>query len=125
MDPALITEALERRPSTQWRIGELRRGPRGQLGQVYENTYWTSELTRGEDSQLLDAIDAELTELEKRAAFLQEFYESGGTITYYVSWFASDRSGGDTIGFRTLGRFAKLHVDLSLDVYSARPDSNG
>jgi hypothetical protein len=70
IDPALITEALKMQPSTQWRVGELWRGRRGQLGEVHDHTYWASDARRGEDSeQLLDVIDADLAELEKKGGF--------------------------------------------------------
>ena len=120
IDPDEISQALEMEPATRWKVGEPMRGPQGKLGRFYTDSYWASEARRGEDSELLDVIDADVTELEKRAAFLEKFWLSGGRITYYVSWFASDRSGGEILPASTLGRLAALHIDLALDVYSSK-----
>ena len=85
---------------------------------MYDYTYWSSQAKRGEDSELLEVIEADLQELEKRRPFLAEFCSSGGRIQYYVSWFASDRSGGETIPYHLLQRLAALRISLSLEVYS-------
>jgi hypothetical protein len=119
-DPDLISENMGRTPSRHWRTGELMRGPEGtERGRTYNDSYWCSEARRGEDSQLLDVLKSDLEDLEKRAEFLKEFCASGGQIICYISWFASARYGGDTIGFSILRRLADLRISLALDVYSA------
>ncbi len=106
-------------PSRKWKAGEPRTTPDGQpLEGVYEHTYWISEAKKGEDSELLAVLESDLDTLEKCAPFLSSFLASGGGILYYISWFASERSGGDTISWRLLERLAALHINLSLDVYS-------
>ena len=74
----------------------------------------------------MDVLESDLDDLETRAAFLANLCASGGNIQYYVSWFASDRSGGVTISFRQLQRLAALQVSVALDVYSMdRPGGEG
>jgi hypothetical protein len=81
-------------------------------------SYWASESVRGEDEQLLDILSGWAEKLEQHKAFLEEFTSTGGSVELYVSWFTSERSGGDTIEWKLLGRLAALRVDLSLDVYA-------
>lgn len=123
-DPDRITSALGILPARKWKRGDPVRGQKGPVSRVYDHSYWSSEPIKGEDSELLDRLDADLTFLETKALFLRRFRETGGRITYYVSWFASERSGGDTIGFNLLGRLAALRIDLALDVYSWKQDSD-
>jgi hypothetical protein len=100
------------------------RGPEGKnLGRVYDDTYWASEFRRGEDSALLDVLQSDLADLERRAQFLGEFCASGGRIVYYISWFSSERSGGETLDFNLLDRLADLRISVALDVYSASDGS--
>ncbi|MBZ5727651.1 MAG: DUF4279 domain-containing protein [Acidobacteriia bacterium] len=118
-DPDDISTALSMAPSRKWKAGEARTTPDGQpLAGIYAHTYWASEAKKGEDSELLAVMESGLDELEKRAPFLSNFVASGGRIEYYISWFASERSGGDAIPWRLLARLAALHINLSLDVYS-------
>lgn len=127
MDPNVISEALGRIPRRQWRLGELKRGPEGkELGRTYDHTYWASEPSRGEDSALIDVLKSDLDDLGKKTLFLEEFCSTGGSIEYYISWFTSDRSGGETISHTLLRRLADLYISLSLDVYGPeRVDHTG
>ena len=108
-------------PSRQWRRGELKRGPEGDAPErKYEDTYWVSEAREGEDAQLLDVMHSDLDHLESRSPFLREFCAAGGGIQYYISWFASDRSGGTILSPSILKRFSDLNIYLAFDVYSSQ-----
>jgi|GEM_PF-2834784 len=63
-------------------------------------------------------LEVDIEELEKHRPFLTEFSSTGGWIQYYISWFASERSGGATIHYKLLERLAALQISLSFDIYS-------
>jgi hypothetical protein len=92
----------------------------GTAGATY--TYWSSEGRSGEDSQLLQVLEAFIAELEPHAPFLSSFRASGGRVELFVGWFASRRSGGDVIGYDLLKQLGDLQIDLSFDVYSGHEE---
>jgi hypothetical protein len=121
LSPDEISRSLGQNPKTSWKVGAEKRRPDGTaIGGIYEHTYWTSEEREGEDDELLTMLDSDLSEFEKHASFFDEFHATGGHADYYISWFASDISGGEGFSPRQLGRLAALHMNLSLDVYSRR-----
>jgi hypothetical protein len=81
-------------------------------------TYWSSQSLRGVDNQLPNRISEILTVLESKRTFVGEFIDSGGEAEIYVSWFATERSGGVTFDPELLKRVGSLGLTLSLDVYS-------
>ena len=123
MSPDEISTALGMTPKRAWQVGHERVTPNGmKLEGVYRDTYWSSSGRSGEDSQLLDTMDSDLSQLEGKKAFLDTFVATGGRVTYYISWFASDRSGGSSLSWSLLEKLAELKIDLALDVYSHREE---
>ena len=112
-----ISRALNMQPRFQWNAGAPRVTPAGTpLRGVREETYWSSTLNdKSED--LKDTLDANLSALEVHTAFLQAFVETGGEIEYFVGWFTTDTSGGETLSWELLERLARLRISLALDVY--------
>jgi hypothetical protein len=123
MAPAVISSALNKTAGRQWKAGDVRRRPDGtEIGGTHKETYWCSEAAHGEDAQLLQIIDADLKQLETVRQFVEEFVSTGGRIEYYISWRASDRSGGEILHYEFLRRLASLRISIALDVYSCRPE---
>lgn len=123
MAPDVIANALNSTASKQWKAGDIRRRPDGaEIGGTYKETYWCSEAAHGEDAELLQTINTDLDRLETVRQFVDEFVSTGGRIEYFISWFASDRSGGEILHHEFLRRLALLHVSIALDVYSSGAD---
>src|SRR5450432_3247062 len=116
---AEISAALGMTPKRQARVA-TRRAVSDDFGGTAgaTETYWSSEGRSGEDSQLLQVLEAFIAELEPHAPFLSSFRASGGRVELFVGWFASRRSGGDEIGYDLLKQLGDLQIDLSFDVYS-------
>jgi hypothetical protein len=123
MAPDVISSGLNKTASRQWKAGDIRRRPDGtEIGGTYKETYWCSEAAYGEDAELLQIMNADLDQLETVRQFVGEFVSTGGRIEYYISWFASDRSGGEILHYESLRRLALLGISIALDVYSSGAD---
>ncbi len=55
--------------------------------------------------------------LELHSDYLKHFAATGGQIEYFIGWFTTDVSGGDTLSWDLLARLSKLKISLALDVY--------
>ena len=125
MSPDGISAQLAMVPKRAWQVGHPRETPTGlKLKGVYRDTYWSGFGRSGEDLQLLEIMDSDLSKLEDKKEFLGTFVATGGNVTYYVSWFASERSGGPSLSWSLLGKLAELKINLVLDVYSHREEDN-
>lgn len=112
-----ITKLLRMEPRTKWSVGEPRRRTDGTATEgVNDHTYWTYNVPNTETG-LVDALNAHLTELESRSDFLRECVATGGEIEYFVGWFTTDVSGGDTLDWQLFKRLSELKINLALDVY--------
>ena len=113
-----ISEAIGLRPRFHRNAGEPRVSPTGTpLGGVSQQTYWTSGNLHPEHVDLTDALEANLSFLAPHGDFLREFVATGGEIEYFIGWFTTDTSGGETLGWELLQRLAALRINLALDVY--------
>jgi hypothetical protein len=83
---------------------------------VKDHTYWSHEVVSGELA-LSEALSENLTKIRPCANFLREFKASGGDVEYFIGWFASEVSAGETLGSDLLQQLAELQIDLALDVY--------
>jgi hypothetical protein len=113
-----ISRAIGMQPQFHWNAGEPRVTPTGiALRGVREETYWSSGDLHSECPDLVDAIAANLTSLEPHKDFLREFVTTGGEIEYFIGWFTTDTSGGETLDWELLQRLADFKISLGLDVY--------
>jgi hypothetical protein len=113
-----ISRAIGMQPKIHWNAGDPRVTPTGTaLGGVREETCWTTRILHPESGDLVDAIAANLTSLEPHKDFLREFVTTGGEIEYFIGWFTTDTSGGETLDWELLQRLADLKISLGLDVY--------
>jgi hypothetical protein len=125
IDPAEVTTALGVEPQFQWKAGARRHSPSGQLLEgFYDKSYWTARLTVDAESSLTEVLRSHLLELEKRKHFLMDVRATGGSVEYFIGWFTTDVSGGETFDCELLRRLADLQIDLSFDVYGQRSKSS-
>jgi hypothetical protein len=87
------------------------------MGGVHEDTYWSQRIISDESADIVSILEATTSSLEAHRSFLQDFVATGGEIEYFIGWFTTDISGGDTLSWELLERLAALRINLSLDVY--------
>jgi hypothetical protein len=113
-----ISRNLNLHPRFKWNAGAPRLRPDGtELGGIHDHTYWACKVARNKSESLIDALNTNISALELHRAFLQDFVATGGQIEFFVGWFTTKISGGDTLTWELLARLAELRIDLSLDVY--------
>ena len=118
MDPNEISSSLGLTPQRAWRADQERSTPQGTpLQGVYEFTYWSTSIAESETSSLTDELEPWIDYLSDRASFLEHFSESGGEIEFFVGWFTTEVSGGETFDWQFLKRLAQLKINLAFDVY--------
>lgn len=90
-------------------------------GETRKDTYWCYTVTQQTvaDRDLEDVLLEHLAILEPNASFFVEFDASGGFIEYFVGWFTSHKSGGETLSWELMRRLSNLRIALSFDVYGA------
>jgi hypothetical protein len=124
MDPRDITKALEMQPQFEWTAGNKRSTPKGEpLKGVNAFTYWCSEGSVGEGFDLPESLSSQLFVLEAHKSFLTDFVSTGGTVEYYIAWFADGLNTGATLDWQLLKRLSVLQIDLALDVYGGKSPS--
>jgi hypothetical protein len=126
MDPEHMSVALWIKPQFQWASGDRRTTPNGQqLGGINAFTYWCSEGIEGEGFDVVGSLSSHLLALEKRRDFLAEFVSTGGSIDYYVAWFAEGLNTGAILDWELLKRLSALQIDLNLDIYGGPSPLDG
>jgi hypothetical protein len=108
-----VSTALDLRPRFQWSVGD----PRFESDTLKDHTYWSWEVPHDDSANLAKALATSVCELRAHAKFLREFVASGGEIEYFVGWFTTDVSGGETLSWELLRQLAELQIDLAFDVY--------
>jgi hypothetical protein len=81
-------------------------------------THWTQRLSNHKSLPETMAVHAQ--SLMPHKAFLRRFIKDGGRVEYFIGWFTTPTSGGDTFSHDLLARLADLRIDLSFDVYSSK-----
>ena len=119
MDPREITAALGREPRFQWKAGDRRVTPTGQVLEGFRDvTYWCANYPDDEARSLADSLDIHVARLRDRKQFLDEFHASGGSAEFFIGWFV-DRNSGDELHWTLLGKLTELRVILSFDIYGS------
>lgn len=121
IDPDDVSRELGLNPERKWKAGENRATPQGQaLTGVYRESYWVSPVAYKRGVSLPDVLDQDLCRLESHRSFLTRFFETGGTIEYFIGWFTENNAGA-VFNCQLLKRLAALNIDLDMDFYGG-PD---
>lgn len=124
MAPEDISAALGMEARFQWKAGDRRITPKGRsLDGTFESTYWCSPAFEAQGLDLADALSSHLRALESHQEFLVDFASTGGSIEYFVAWFSDGLNTGLTLNWELLKRLSALKVDLGLDVYGGKLQS--
>jgi len=122
-----ISAALGLTPKVRWNAGDPRVTPKGtELGGTRDRTNWSCRIAEDnrtdEDApDLTDAVEDSVSYLEAHKDLLSEFVATGGEMEYFVGWFTTDTSGGDTLRWELMQRMAALKINFTLDVYGNNP----
>ncbi|MDA1326589.1 MAG: hypothetical protein O3C34_17830, partial [Proteobacteria bacterium] len=82
IDPAVITNVLQREPDYMWLVGSPRKFLNGKPRPgVYEESYWNHTVTIEGRRHFFKEMEKCLAGLEKHARFLTEIVDGGGVIS--------------------------------------------
>jgi hypothetical protein len=122
MSAEAISAALDLQPRIRWNAGDPRLQSDGtETADRNDSTYWSYRIESEPSLSLMDAIENSLLTLEESKDFLLEFVRTGGEIEYFIGWFTTETSGGETLSWELLKRLGELNICLSLDVYGNGP----
>lgn len=123
-EPGDISENLQLLPRHSWKAGDDRQTPSGKvIGGRRDETYWTSVLKEGSSATLAEEVENWTGRLKGKSEFLDRFTSTGGSIEFFVGWFPSEISGGESFDWELLKRLAELRIALTFDIYSSPQDT--
>lgn len=88
-------------------------------GRTEQGNYCSFRFEPLEHEELSDLLERILDLLMPHEAFFSQIREEGGRAEFFIGWFCSGKNTGDTFNHRLLGKLARLHIDLALDVYGS------
>lgn len=117
MDPEHICTGLGLNAEYKWKAGAERKTPTGQsLPGTYEATYCCFELMHAKRAGLTDFLKMNTRKLYKHREFLDSIRSTGGTLEYFIGWFA-DTDSGEIFDLELLNQFVELGINISIAVY--------
>jgi hypothetical protein len=118
MNPDILCKQLRSNTKTKWQAGALRKTPDGEsLPGVYSETYCCFELAHPKNVGLSEFLLRNNKKLFRYKDFLHSIRSTGGTLEYFVGWFA-DKDSGEVFELELLKQLAELGINLSLAVYA-------
>lgn len=106
--------------SRKWNVGEQRTTVGGEpLQGMNGRSYCLFYLDFPEISDIAAALQAAVGVLGLRTESLRDLAGTGGTLEFYVVWFA-ERNSGDVLSWRLLRMLADLSINLAIDIYPKR-----
>src|SRR5262245_42826434 len=88
-----ITRSMRSAPRASWSVGEpMRHHPA-----LRKHSYWCHCLELSSSATLAESLAEDVRKLRERRVFLEEFSRSGGTIEYFIGWFATPAARGDLL----------------------------
>ncbi len=104
-----------------WKRGDLRLSPRGRVIGPGERREFFCSITIDHNPgvELPELIVTTLRRLEPHKETLDELTTSGGSMDFFVGWFAEDDQSGETFDWTVLRGLADYRISLVFDVYGA------
>ncbi len=114
--------SIERRHG--WTAGDERKTPRGTLlGGTRQESYWsgrvTSEKVSSEEWQLEDILHQSVIKVLRYQAELAEFFETGGTMNYFIALYGS-QNYGLIFSPGLMSKLTEAKVEIQLDIYPSQ-----
>jgi hypothetical protein len=117
IDPGLVTAALGLKPHRAWKAGEPRFTPKGSpLPGTHRMSCWNHVFRYEGSKGVACQIDSILERLLPARQLLREIVDTGGMAQLYLQ-LPGDQNLGDELGWKTLGKFVDLRLDLSFETF--------
>lgn len=86
-DPRNLVAGIGLPPLRFWAVGDQRVTPKGtRLPGTYHESYCAFDLGERSDGDLAEFLRHTLSKLERAAPFIDELRQTGGKVTFFVSW---------------------------------------
>ena len=116
-NPQDIVTGIGLPPQRYWAAGNQRVSPKGvPLDGKYRESYCVFEVGRGDDGELAGCLRNALVKLEDRATFIGRLRDTGGKVSFFVSWSPGDR--GETFDIQLLADMVRIGIDLGIEPIS-------
>jgi len=117
IEPSEISGQLDLRPHTAFKAGSPRVLPNGKaLPGLATESRWSHIFALDTSLRLEAALEGIVEHLERHSKFVNELNLRGANIELYVK-VSGDVNMGDSLSWKLLGRMAKLHVALGMEVF--------
>jgi len=118
-DLSVLCQKLGLKPKWKWKAGDRRATPSGKLlvGR-YDRSYCCIAIAERSSKPLPRCMKDCLDQLRPHRRMLANIVATGGTIEFFVGWFAQSLNSGEVFDWQILQEAAKLKISLSLDFYS-------
>jgi hypothetical protein len=118
---SFLAEVLKLGRRFGWTVGDASATPKGTaLGGTRRESYWTApvtvEETSSEECQLEDVLERSVDGLLSQASQLQEFFDTGGSMNYFIGLFGVENYGL-VFSTKLMAKLSKARIELQLDVY--------
>ncbi|GFM70858.1 DUF4279 domain-containing protein [Pseudomonas capsici] len=118
-DPDMICQQLGLSPKWKNKMGEPRKGPRGQeLGGVYDRNYCSFKLADKQSGELHEFLEKTIADLMKYKSTFEWVKNNGDRSELFIGWYSSGNTG-DILDSSLLRNMGELNIDLALDVYGS------
>ena len=113
-DPQRIIKGIGFPLVRSWAAGERRATPKGTLllG-AYTESYCAFDIGAGDDGELADFLRRTLTRMDSSAAFIAELRQTGGTLSFFITWTLGEK--GEVFDVNLLTDMARLGIDLGIE----------
>ena len=118
LTPDEISAEFNLEPDMTQCVGQLRRGPKGNLlSGVWPDTRWSVSEVRNGDRYFFTCLDKLLDRFSLHRDFLRKIAETGGRTNFIVELPGGRMNVGDTLTEQTVAKLADLKGSLGLEVY--------
>lgn len=120
-DLSFLSALLKLEQKHGWAVGDERKTPKGtSLGGIRLESFWAASITLEETSsevwQLEDLLERSVNKLIAHKKQLREFFETGGSMHYFVGLFGA-RNFGVVLSPSLMAKLSRSNLELQLDVY--------
>lgn len=119
INPTVISETLGIEPSEANQVGDKRlRNPE----RTYDRSWWKREWSVVDGDSVAEFLRRMVSQLSPHQEFLKQLHSEDAKIECFVGIFV-DQLCDQEYPHELLGQLAELHIDLRLDQYSSKDES--
>lgn len=119
-----IAVGLPWKAQVSWTVGDERATLKGtRIGGTRSQSYCTFRVEEGDDGQLAECLSRTADALVVHQEHLAELRRTGGTLSFYVSWYPNGDTG-EVFSADLMAKVASLGIDFGLNVYDDRANAS-